>query len=263
MSYDMYGGDPEAPNFDHREKLKDTITQMLGAGAVEVELTDGQLEIAIDNAVANYRAWSAASKEEAFLHMKFYDSQSVYTLPTEVEIVKRIYRYGNGYLSSGSGNAVDPFSLAFTNTYLLTSARNAGGYDLTTYDFSFQFQELVGRMFGREIIFQFNSVTKKMVVDRDIRGNEEVLLHVYHNIPEPMLFQRQQSYPWLRDWTLSEAMIMLGRNRAKFATLPGPQGTFSMDGDTLRTEGLQLQAELKERLKNREDGNEPLGMIIG
>ncbi|AXC38732.1 UNVERIFIED_ORG: hypothetical protein [Escherichia phage CMSTMSU] len=34
-----------------------------------------------------------------------------------------------------------------------------------------------------------------------------------------MLFQRQQSYPWLRDWALSEAMIMLGRNRAKFATL--------------------------------------------
>lgn len=263
MSYDINGGDVNAPNFDHREKLKDTITQMLGAGAVEVELTDGQLEIAIDNAVANYRAWSAASKEEAFLHLKFYDSQSVYVLPTEVEIVKRIYRYGNGYLSSGSGNSVDPFSLAYTNTYLLNSARNAGGYDLTTYDFSFQFQELVGRMFGREIIFQFNSVTKKLTLDRDIKGNEETLLHVYHNIPEPMLFQRQQSYPWLRDWALSEAMIMLGRNRAKFATLPGPQGTFSMDGDTLRNEGLQLQAELKERLSKYQDGGEPLGMIIG
>ncbi|HGX4521527.1 hypothetical protein [Escherichia coli] len=263
MSYDYMGGNPAAPNFDHREKLKDVITQMLGAGAVEVEITDGQLEIAIDNAVSNYRAWSSASKEEAFLNMKFYDSQSVYMLPTEVEIVKKIYRYGNGYLSSGSGNSVDPFSLAFTNTYLLTSARNAGGYDLTTYDFSFQFQELVGRMFGRDIIFQFNPMTKKLIIDRDIRGTEEVLLHVYHNIPEPLLFQRQQSYPWLRDWALSEAMIMLGRNRAKFASLPGPQGTFSMDGDTLRNEGLQLQEQLKERLKRYQDGAEPLGMIIG
>ena len=175
MSYDYMGGNPDAPNFDHREKLKDVVTQMLGAGAVEVEITDGQLEIAIDNAVANYRAWSSASKEEAFLNMKFYDSQSVYMLPTEVEIVKKIYRYGNGYLSSGSGNSVDPFSLAFTNSYLLTSARNAGGYDLTTYDFSFQFQELVGRMFGREIIFQFYPMAKKLVIDRDIRGPEEVL----------------------------------------------------------------------------------------
>ncbi|AXC39427.1 UNVERIFIED_ORG: hypothetical protein [Escherichia phage CMSTMSU] len=64
MSYDYMGGNPDAPNFDHREKLKDVITQMLGAGAVEVEITDGQLEIAIDNAVSNYRAWSSASKKK-------------------------------------------------------------------------------------------------------------------------------------------------------------------------------------------------------
>lgn len=263
MAYDYMGGDPDAPNFDHRDKLKDVITQMLGAGAVEVEITDGQLEIAIDNAVANYRNWSSASKEEAFLQLKFYDSNSVYILPTEVEIVKRIYRYGNGYLSSGTGNSVDPFSLAYTNTYLLAAARGAGGYDLTTYDFSFQFQELVGRMFGREIIFQFNQVSKKLTIDRDLRGQEDVLLHVYQNIPEPMLFARQQTYPWLRDWALSEAMIMLGRNRSKFNALPGAQGTFSMDGDALRAEGAQLQETLRERLRRYDDGAEPLGMIIG
>lgn len=261
--YDYMAGNPDAPNFDHREKLKDTITQMLGAGAVNVELTDGQLEISIDNAVSNYRAWSSASKEEAFLHLKMFDSQSVYVLPTEVEIVHKIYRYGNGYLSSGQGSATDPFSLAFTNSYVLQSARNAGGYDLATYDFSFQYQELVARMFGRDIIFQFNPVTKKLVLDRDIRGNEEVLIHVFQNLPEPMLFQKQQSYPWLRDWALSEAMIMLGRNRNKFATLPGPQGTFSMDGQQMLADGQQLQQELKERLRKYEDGSQPLGMIIG
>ncbi|WPK18858.1 hypothetical protein [Salmonella phage SD-6_S16] len=43
-------------------------------------------------------------------------------------------------------------------------------------------------MFGRDIIFQFNPMTKKLIIDRDIRGTEEVLLHVYHNIPEPLLF---------------------------------------------------------------------------
>lgn len=262
MSYNMNGGDPDSPSFDHREKMKDTVTQMLGAGAVEVEITDGQLEIAIDNAVANYRAWSSASKEEAFLHLKFYQSESSYILPTEVEIVKRIYRRGNGVVG-GNGSSVDPFSLAYSNSYLLSAVRGSGGGGLLTYDLYHQFDETVGRMFGREIIFQWNPVTKRLMIDRDIRGEEEVLLHVYQNTPEPMLFQQQQSYPWLRDWVLSEAMIMLGRNRAKFATLPGPQGTFSMDGDTLRQEGLALQEQLKTRLRNYEDGSEPLGFIIG
>lgn len=262
MSYNMNGGDPNGPSFDHREKLKDTITQMLGAGAVEVEITDGQLEIAIDNAVANYRAWSSASKEEAFLHLNFYESESSYILPIEVEIVKRIYRRGNGVISGG-GSTVDPFSLAYSNTYLLSAVRGSTGGGLLTYDLYHQFDETVGRLFGREIIFQWNPVTKRLLIDRDIRGKEDILLHVYQNVPEPNLFLQQQSYPWLRDWTLSEAMIMLGRNRAKFATLPGPQGTFSMDGDTLRQEGLALQEQLKTRLRNYEDGSEPLGFIIG
>lgn len=262
MSYDYQGGDPDSPQFDHREKLKDKITQMLGAGAVEVELTDGQLEIAIDNAVENYRAWSSASKEEAFLHMKLYPSESVYVLPVEVEIVRRIYRRGNGVVS-GEGSTVDPFSLAYSNTYLLSAVRGATGGGLLTYDLYHQFDETVARMFGREIIFQWNSVNKKLIIDRDIRGTEEVLLHVFQNVPEPMLFQQQMSYPWIRDWTLAEAKIMLGTNRSKFATLPGPQGSFSMDGDTLRQEGFALQEKLEQQLRNYKDGSMPLGFIIG
>lgn len=262
MAYDYQGGSPDSPQFDHREKLKDKITQMLGAGAVEVEITDGQLEIAIDNAVENYRAWSSASKEEAFLHMKLYPSESVYVLPTEVEIVRRIYRRGNGVVS-GEGSTVDPFSLAYSNTYLLSAVRGATGGGLLTYDLYHQFDNTVARLFGREIIFQWNPVNKKLIIDRDIRGTEEVLLHVFQNVPEAMLFQQQMSYPWLRDWTLSEAKIMLGANRSKFATLPGPQGTFSMDGDTLRQEGFALQEKLEQQLRNYKDGSMPLGFIIG
>ncbi len=261
MSYN-YGGNPDSPQYDHREEMKRVITVMLGAGSIEVELTDEQLELCIDNAVANYRAWAAASKEEAFLHMKFYESDSVYELPTEVEIVRRIYRRGNGVVS-GSGATVDPFSLAYSNTYLLSAVRGSTGGGLLTYDLYHQFDETVGRMFGREIMFLWNSVTKKLTLERDIRGEEEVLLHVYHNKPEPILFKTQSTYPWLRDWALSEAMMILGRYRSKFATLPGPQGSFSMDGADLLQNAIRMQQELRDRLRKYEDGSTPLGFIIG
>lgn len=261
MSYN-FEGDPASPQFDHREKLKNTVTILLGATAVDVEISDDQLEVAIDMAVSNYRAWSSAATEEAFLHMKMYESESVYNLPTEVQVVRRIYRRGNGVVS-GSGSTVDPFSLAYSNTYLLSAVRGATGGGLLTYDLYHQFDETVGRLFGREIMFLWNSVNKRLTLERDIRGEEEVLLHVYQNIPEAMLFQNNMSYPWLRDWTLAEAKCMLGINRSKFATLPGPQGTFSMDGDTLRQEGEQLKQELKLRLRNYEDGGTPLSFIIG
>lgn len=261
MSYN-YGGNPDSPQYDHREEMKRVITVMLGAGSIEVELTDEQLELCIDNAVANYRAWAAASKEEAFLHMKFYESDSVYELPTEVEIVRRIYRRGNGVVS-GSGATVDPFSLAYSNTYLLSAVRGSTGGGLLTYDLYHQFDETVGRLFGREIMFLWNSVTKKLTLERDIRGEEEVLLHVYHNKPEPILFKTQSTYPWLRDWALSEAMMILGRYRSKFATLPGPQGSFSMDGADLLQNAIRMQQELRDRLRKYEDGSTPLSFIIG
>lgn len=253
----------EAPNFDHREDLKRVIMTTLGYGAIDVELTDDQLELAIDNAVYNYRAWSSASEEEAFLHMKMYESDSVYTLPTEIQKVRRIYRRGNGVVS-GSGATVDPFSLAFSNSYLLSAVQGpqAGG-SLLNYELYQQFDETVARLFGREIIFQFNPVTKKLTLDRDIRGEEEVLLHVYQSKPEWMLFKTPMSYPWLRDWALSESMVMLGRMRSKFAALPGPQGSISMDGEALKQEAFSLQEQLKIRLSKFEDGGTPLSFIIG
>ena len=261
MSYNYSGAD-DSPQFDHREELKRVVTVMLGAGSIEVELTDEQLELCIDNAIANYRGWSAASKEEAFLHLKLYADESVYKLPTEVEIVRKIYRRGNGMIS-GSSSAVDPFSLAYSQSYMLSAVRGGGASNLLTYDLVSQFDETIGRMFGREIMFQWNPVTKKLMLERDIRGEEEVLIHVYQNKPEAILYQTQSTYPWIRDWTLSEAMMILGRYRSKFATLPGPQGSFSMDGADLLQNAIRMQQELKERLHKYEDGGTPLGFIIG
>lgn len=262
--YNMYNinGNSDAPNADHREKLKGTIQTLLGAPSVEIELYDEQYEMAIDNAVANYRAWAASSKEEAFLHLRINESESVYTLPQEVDTVRKIYRRGNGVVS-GSGATVDPFSLAYSNTYLLSAVRGSTGGGLLTYELYHQFDETVGKMFGREIMFNFNSYTKKLVLQRDIRGMEEVLVHVYQDKPEVMMFNEKLIYPWLRDWALAECMLMLGRVRSKFATLPGPQGTISMDGESLKSEAQLMMTNLRDRLRKYEDGSTPLGFIIG
>lgn len=260
----MYNMDSDfdAPQHDYREELKKTILIMLGDGSVDIELDDNHLEVAIDNAIRNYRAWGSNSMEEAFLYMKLYTGESVYTLPKEVQVLRKIYRRGNGVVS-GNTSTVDPFSLAYSNTYLLSATRGFTGGSLLTYHLYHSFNNDAGMMFGRDIMFTFNAFTKKMVIERDVRGEEDVLLHVYQKKPEVMLFETEMIYPWIRDWALSEAMIMLGRARGKFSSIPGPQSTVSMDGDRLRDEGLNLQEQLKQRLKNREDGGEPLGFIIG
>lgn len=259
---DILTGHEEAPKTDYREKLKKTILLMLGDGSTDVELTDDHLEMAIDNSIANYRAWSSAATEEAFLYLKFYTGESVYTLPNEVQVVKKIYRRGNGVIS-GNTSAVDPFSLAYANTYLLSAVSGFSGGSLLTYHLYHSFNNDASMMFGREVMFTFNSFTKKMVIERDVRGEEEVLVHVYQKKPEIMLFQTELTYPWIRDWALSEAMMILGRARGKFSSIPGPQGNVTMDGDRLRQEATDMQVALRERLRRYEDGGLPLSFIIG
>lgn len=250
------------PSQDWREEMKGTIQTLLGGGTVEVEITDDQYEMAITNSVRNYRAWSSNAQEEAFLHMKMFEGEAVYTLPKEISTVRKIYRRGNGIVSGG-GSSVDPFSLAYTNTYMLSAAKGSGGGGLLTYDLYHQFDETVGRMFGRDIMFNFNPVTKKLSLQRDIRGEEEVLIHVYQSKPEQLLFLDDMIYPWIRDWSLAESMLMLGRTRGKYGSVAGPQGSITLDGESLKQEAQTMMERLKEDLKKFRDGGTPYSFIIG
>lgn len=249
-------------NESQRSVLKRDMTLLLGGGGVRIELTDDQLNVAIDMAVQNYRQRSSKSVEEAWLHLTLEQDQSVYTLPSEVQQVRKLFRRGHGQLGPTAGANLDPFSLAYANSYMLSAVRGGGG-GLLTYELQHQFQETIGRMFGREIIFNFNSVTKKMTLHRDVRGPEDVMLWAYHFRPEENLLQDFQCYPWIRDWALAEAKIILGRVRGKISAIPGPNGSINLNGEALIQEGKQDQERLIEDLRRRVDGASPLGFVFG
>lgn len=245
-----------------RDLLKKEIISMLGGGAVRIELTDDQLEYAITVAVENYRQRSSNSVEEAWLHLTLEQDQSVYTLPKEVIQVRQLMRRGHGQLGPTAGANLDPFSLAYANSYMLSAVKGGGG-GLLTYDLQHQFQETVGRMFGREINFNYNHVTHTLTLHRDVRGREDILMWAFHMKPDIQLFNDYMCYPWLRDWALAEAKIILGRIRGKISAIPGPNGPINLNGDALIQEGKQEHQELIDQLKRNVDGQRPLGFIIG
>jgi hypothetical protein len=246
----------------NKEKIKKEILTFLGAGMVRVELTNDQLDLAITLALDTYKQRSAGAKEEAWLSFVLHEGQSTYTLPDEVQQVRKIFRRGNG-VTQGSGSTMDPFSLAYSNTYLLSAVKGSGGGGLLTYDLYSQFDKTVGMMFGREIMFNWNSVTKNLTLHRDIRGTEDVLLWAYHMKPDEVLLADFMIKPWLRSWAIAESKIILGKIRGKISAIPGPNGGISLNGDAMVQEGTQEKADLLIELKNRVDGSAPLGFIIG
>jgi hypothetical protein len=51
---------------------------------IDVELDDSQLELSIDLAIQKYRSKGSNATEEAFLHFRMLQNESVYQLPDEV-----------------------------------------------------------------------------------------------------------------------------------------------------------------------------------
>jgi hypothetical protein len=126
-----------------------------------------------------------------------------------------------------------------------------------------QFQELAGRMFGRDVMYTYDPVSKRLSLQRRFTAAEEICVHCYLIRPEDILLQDPYAKPWLRDYAIAQCKLIMGEARSKFSSIAGPQGGITLNGDALKQEA---QAEL-ERLENEIlqniDQQEGLGFIIG
>jgi hypothetical protein len=92
---------------------------------------------------------------------------------------------------------------------------------------------------------------------------ETVMLRVYNKKPDVMLLNDHLIFPWLQDYAYSFAKRIVGEARSKFATIAGPQGGSTLNGETLKNEAQVEMDKLEDDLKTYVDGSAPLTWIIG
>jgi hypothetical protein len=209
---------------------------MLGDGMIDVELDPVHYETALNRALAVFRQRSDNSVEESYCFLTLKEEENEYILPKEIQQVRQIFRRSIGSRSGGGqgGTVFEPFNLAYTNTYLLSST-NMGG--LLTYELFAQYQELVGKMFGSFINFTWNPQSRKLIIQQRPRSDESVMLWVYNTRPDSAIITDTYAGQWIKDYTLANCKIMLGQAREKFAQIAGPQGGSSLNGSAMKTEG--------------------------
>lgn len=188
-----------------------------------------------------------------------YGSRTItFSSPLNVGDVVSIKLYASG--SNGGGSLFDPFSLAYTNAYLLSSSSMGG---LATYDFFSQYQELVGRMFGSFIEFKWSSNSKKLTLLQRPRAEETLMLYAYNYRPDNDLLSDYLAKQWLKDYTLASCKYMLGEARSKFATIAGPQGGSTLNGDSLKSEAQAEMEKLETEVAMAVSGGTGYGFTIG
>jgi hypothetical protein len=229
---------------------------------IDVELDPIHYETALQKALSRFRQRSDNSVEESYLFMPTVVDQNEYTLPHEVMEVRKLFRRSIGSRTGGGdgGSLFEPFNLAYTNTYLLSGSKMGG---LATYDMFSQHQELVGRMFGSFIEFTWNNTTKKLTLLQRPRAEETLLIYAYNLRPDSELLNDYLAKQWIKDYTLAGCKYMLGEARSKFATIAGPQGGSTLNGDSLKAEAQAEMEKLEQEVSMAVPGGTGYGFLIG
>ena len=245
-----------------KQEIFDYVAAMLGSGMVDVELDPVHYEVGLQAAFDKYRQRSDNSVEESYAFLTTVIDQNEYTLDPNIMEVRQIFRRSIGSRTGGGdgGTLFEPFNLAYTNTYLLSSS-NMGG--LATYNMFASYQELVGRMFGSFIEFKWNNTTKNLTILQRPRAEEELLLYCYNKRPDSEILNDYLAKQWIKDYTLAKCKYMLGEARSKFATIAGPQGGSTLNGDALKAEAQGDMEKLEQDLMTNVAGGVGYGFTSG
>lgn len=245
-----------------RQAVYDYCKAMLGDGMIDVELDPIHYETALNRALATFRQRSDNAVEESMVFLTTEIDQNEYILPKEIQQVRQIFRRSVGSRSGGGtgGTVFEPFNLAYTNTYLLSST-NMGG--LATYELFSGYQEMVGRMFGAFINFHWIPQSRKLVLQQRPRNNEEIMLWCYNTRPDSSIINDTYASQWIKDYSLANCKMMLGQAREKFAQIAGPAGGTSLNGTTLKTEAQTEMDKLVDDLMKLVPGGHGYTFIIG
>ena len=245
-----------------KQQLVEYVKAMLGDGMIDVELDPIHYDTALERALGKYRQRGDSSVEESYMFLTLEPNINTYTLPKEVINVRQIFRRSIGSRTGmgDGGTLFEPFNMAYTNTYLLSSS-NMGG--IATYEIFAQYQEMVGRIFGSFINYNYNQSTRKLTILQRPRAQEQVLLWTYNYRPDFTILEDIYAKQWIRDYTLANCKLMLGEAREKFAQIAGPQGGTSLNGTAMKTEAKGDMEKLELELMQQVTGGQGYTFIIG
>jgi hypothetical protein len=247
---------------EERQKVYDYCRTMLGDGMIDVELDPTHYETALNRTLAKFRQRSSNSVEESYCFLTLEKDKNDYKLSDEIINVQSCFRRTLGSRTGGgTGTNFEPFNLAYTNTYLLNSTMLGG---IATYYMFASYQEMIGKIFGSYIEFQWIQYSRTFrVLQRPFTEGETLMLRVQNFRPDFVLLNDLYARQWILDYTLANCKIILGEARSKFATIAGPQGGSQLNGGDLKTQGLADIERLEKELFDLIPGGTGYTFVIG
>lgn len=247
-------------SYAERVRLINILKHQLGWPVMCVELKEEQFNVAIDNALDNYRAWTDAAYTRQFFLFTLIEGQQLYYLNSPVDGTDKIVGVHKVHrLNILGANSLNWDSNIYFQTFL-NQYYSSGYTDILSIHLVHGLSEDFQRIFAGDMMFQWNEPSRELLITRRIARNEKVIIEAYCERTEQELLIDRYAKQFLQNWALAECKEQLGLIRSKFSSgTPGAQGPINLNGELLVSEARQDMTELKEQLFNNEWGGGGIG----
>ncbi len=241
-SYNQVGvGTDGSP--DTRRQVQSELRRLLGGPSVVVELTKEQLDICIDYALLTLRKYSSYAYRRFMFFVDMQPNQQIYYMTNKcvgfnkITQVNGIFRLKSAFFRTGfAGN--DMFGFA-----ALQQLYTIGSFDMVAFHLMSAYIELLEQLFATKVMYQFVEERRELRVYQAITYKERMLVDANIEKTEQQLFDFRETSVWLKKWALAEAKRMLSQVRGKYTTLPGPNGSTTLNANEL---AAQAESEMRE-----------------
>lgn len=260
-------GDDGSP--DERREMHTIIRNRLGAPTQKVELTDDQIDEALNAALGMIRKFSGYGYHRNYFFLDLKPNQQKYILTdkcvgfNKITSITYLYRMRSGFLTGMGRGSADVYGYA-----ALLHLYRTGSFDMLSYHLVSSYIEDMQILFADHLTFNFHENTRQLHLYHTVYDNERVLVDAYTERTEQDLFTDRETKEWIKRWAVAESKMMLSQIRGKFQTLPGPNGSTTLNSQELITQGetekAELLAELEDRsMQNLEEAGQGATFIMG
>lgn len=238
-------------SYDQRVELINVLKGQLGWPMVCAELKEEQFNIAIDNALDNYRLWTDGAYRMQYIMFPLIPEQQIYYLNSAADRTDRIVDVQKVHRMSVSGFNQMSGSDAIWSSSILSSYYNAGSVDILSIHLMASQSEEFQRIFAGDMTFLWDEPSRELTMTRKVSRSEKVILECMMERTEQELMVDRWSRQFIQNWALAEAKMQLGMIRSKFSSgTPGAAGTITLNGELLISEARQDMSELKEEAQS-------------
>lgn len=235
---------------DERRQLMSDIRHELGYPVVDVELTQDQLDFAITKALEELRSRSGVAYKTGFFFMHVNSNTQRYLLTNKTQefdtIVQilGVYRLTSSFLSSAHGAGV-------YGQIVLQHLYNMGTFDLLSYHIMAEYTKLMEILFAGRITYSWNEQKRELWIHHRFPFNERmVLIEAACERTEQDIMSDRWCKTWVRRYATARARLMLAEIRGKYSSLPGANGSLTLNASDLR---MSANDDITQCMKDLED----------